>query len=244
MDINNIGEMNAHFLSCFPREGCGVVVNNKFEACENVYDKEELHNFRIRRGDYFKHDKDHGVQAVIHSHTHSDKQFDVRTPTMSDMEGQIRTAVPWAIVATSDGEHVSPPLWFGLKEPAPIEGRFYMHNVYDCLTCVLDYVKINFDVDCEVVPRPMQWENLSKNLIVDNVETCGFHELPRDTKISDLREGDAILFKVQASYVNHCGVVAEDGMFWHQMMGRYTKKDHIARWEKQIAAFVRHEDLA
>ena len=119
-----------------------------------------------------------------------------------------------------------------------------MHNVYDCLTCVLDYLKINFGITCESVPRPMEWDALSKNLIVDNVETCGFEFLPSTTKQSDLRHGDAILFKIQANYVNHCGVVTEDGMFMHQLQGRFTKKDHVAKWSKQIAMYVRHKDLA
>jgi len=241
--INNIGEMNAHFLACYPNEGCGVVVNNRFIACENVHETPE-EDFRIRRGDYLKHELEGGIEAVVHSHTMPTPchRFDQRTPSMADMTGQKATAVPWGIVAT-EGENVTIPLWYGLKEPAPIEGRFYVHNVYDCLTCVLDYLKINFDIDCETVPRPMEWEALSKNLIVENVETCGFEFLPSTTEIKDLKHGDAILFKVQANYVNHCGVITEDGMFMHQLMGRFTKKDHVAKWHKQIAMFVRHKDL-
>lgn len=241
--IENIEEMNAHFLTVFPNEGCGVVVNKRFIACENVHETPE-NDFRIRKGDYFQHLKE-GVDAIMHSHTITGPthKFDNRTPSMADMIGQKSTAVPWGIVAT-EGENVTCPLWYGLKVPAPIEGRMYIHNVYDCLTCVLDYLKINFDIDCEVVPRPMEWDQLSKNLIVDNVSTCGFEVLPAWTKQADLKHGDAILFKIQANYVNHCGVVTEDGMFMHQLQGRFTKKDHIARWGKQIAMFVRHKELA
>ena len=241
--IENLGEMNAHFMSCYPEEGCGVVLNKKFVSCDNVAEDRE-NDFRIRRGDYLKHELNSKIEAVVHSHTITGPthNFDQRTPSMADMAGQKSTAVPWGIVAC-EGENVTIPLWFGLDMPAPIEGRFYVHNVYDCLTCVLDYLKINFGISCESVPRPMEWDALSKNLIVDNVETCGFEFLPSSTKQSDLRHGDAILFKIQANYVNHCGVITEDGMFMHQLQGRFTKKDHIAKWNKQIAMYVRHKEL-
>lgn len=241
--INNTGEMNAHFMGCYPNEGCGVVVNSKFIACDNVHE-EPGDGFRMRRGDYWKFNKGKDVQAIVHSHTITGPthNFDQRTPSMADMAGQKAWSVPWGIVAC-EGENVTIPLWFGLKDPAPIEGRFYVHNVYDCLTLVLDYLKINFDIDCEVVPRPMEWNNLSKNLIIDNVEGCGFEFLPESTKIEDLKHGDAILFKIQANYVNHVGVVTEDGMFMHQLQGKFSKKDHIARWHKQVVRFVRHKEL-
>ena len=62
--IDNVGEMNAHFIECYPREGCGVVVNNKFIAHDNVWPEEDNHNFRIRRGDLFQYNKGKDVQAV------------------------------------------------------------------------------------------------------------------------------------------------------------------------------------
>lgn len=243
--IDNLGEMNAHFLSCYPNEGCGVIVNNKFIACENVHETPE-DDFRIRRGDFFLHNKSSklGVQAIVHSHTITKamQAFDQRTPSMADMKGQKATALPWGIVAT-EGEHVTAPLWFGLKVPPPIEGRLYIHNVYDCLTCACDYMKLNFDIDLPVFPRPMEWDRMNKNMIVDGIDQSGFRRLSRSTPINDLQHGDFILFKVQANYVNHVGVIAEDGMFWHQLQGKFTKKDHIARWTNQIAMFLRHKDL-
>ena len=240
--IDNLGEMNAYFLSCYPNEGCGVVVNNEFIACDNVHETPE-DDFRMRRGDFLKYSKE-GVQAIVHSHTitgdtHS---FDQRTPSMADMQGQKQTAVPWGIVAC-EGEHVTAPLWFGLKIPAPIENRFYVHNVYDCLTCACDYMKLNFDIDLPVFPRPLEWDRMNKNMITDGIEVSGFRRLSRNTPLDELQHGDFILMKIQANYVNHCGIIAEDGMFWHQLQGRFTKKDHIYKWENQIAMYLRHKDL-
>ena len=244
MEIENRGEMNAHFLACYPNEGCGIVINNKFIACDNVHETPE-DDFRIRKGDYFLRDREHGVQAVVHSHTITEKMqpFDKRTPSMADMAGQKSTAVPWGIVAC-EGENVTIPLWFGLEVPEPIEGRMYIHNVYDCLTLIGDYLKLEFDINVPSFPRPMNWDGYNKNMIVENIEAAGFTILPRSTKYNELRNGDVVLFKIQSNYVNHCGVIADDGMFWHQLQGRFTKKDHLGRWEKQIAMYTRHKELA
>ncbi len=241
--VDNVGEMNAHFLSCYPEEGCGVVVNSKFIACDNVA-KEPEDDFRIRRGDYLRHEQSGGIEAVMHSHTITGEthRFDHRTPSMADMAGQKSTAVPWGIVAC-EGENVTTALWFGLNVPPPIEGRMYVHNVYDCLTCACDYMKLNFDIDLPVFPRPMEWDRMNKNMITEGIDQSGFRRMPRSTPINELQHGDFILFKIQANYVNHVGVVTEDKMFWHQLMGRYTKKDHIAKWNDQIVMYLRHEDL-
>ena len=244
MLINNVGEMNAHFLARHPEEGCGIVVNEQFIPIENIAEEPEL-DFRMRKGDYFYHDQKSGVQAVVHSHiiTTGVQGFDKRAPSMADMAGQKAGNVPWGIV-TTDGEHVSTPLWFGLKVPAPIEGRIYVHNVYDCLTLIGDYLKLEFDIRVPSFPRPMNWDGYNKNMIVENIENAGFTVLPRETKYDELHKGDVVLFKIQSNYVNHCGVIADDGMFWHQLQGRITKKDHLGRWEKQIAMYTRHKDLA
>ncbi len=241
MNITNMGEMNAHFLSCYPNEGCGVVVNNKFIACDNVFE-EPLHNFRIRKGDYLKHEREGGIEAIIHSHTHIDSKYDVRTPTESDMVSQKATNVPWGIVA-SDGENVNQPLWFGLKELPAIEERFYIPNAQDCLTLCTDYMKMEFGIELPSFPRPIDWQRKNKNMIKDNIAPFNFEILPRETPLSELQHGDWILFAVQSNYINHCGIIDSDGMFWHQLEGRFSKKDHIMKWEKQIKMFARHKDL-
>ncbi len=241
MDIDNINEMNAHFLSCYPNEGCGVVVNNTFKPCDNVFENPE-NNFRIRRGDYLKHEKAGGVEAVMHSHTHQDNQHDVRSPSETDMTYQKATAVPWGLVAC-DGEHVNRPLWFGLKDLPAIEGRFYVPNAQDCLTLCVDYMKMEFNIDLPIFPRPIDWQRSNKNMITDGIDVSGFKRLSRSTPLDELQHGDWLLLAVQSNYVNHCGIIAEDGMFWHQLENRFSKKDHIMKWEKQIKMFLRHKDL-
>lgn len=241
--IDNKGEMNAHFLSCYPEEGCGVVTDNKFVPCDNVHETPEM-DFRMRRGDYIKHEREAGVQAIVHSHTVTGEthRFDQRTPSMKDMQQQKATAVPWGIVAC-EGTNITIPLWFGLKVPAPIEGRMYIPNVYDCLNCVCDYMKLEFDIDLPIFPRPIEWQTMNKNMITDGIEVSGFRRLPASTPLNDLQHGDFILFAIQSNTVNHCGIVTEDIMFLHQLQGRMAKKDHIARWDKQIKMYLRHKDL-
>ena len=240
--IDNIEEMNAHFLQCYPREGCGVVVNSKFIAHDNVYDEDQLHNFRIRRGDLFQYNKGKDVQALMHSHTHQDSTFDISTPTKSDMEAQKAMNIPWGIVST-EGEHVTAPLWFGLEVPVALEGRKYIPNVQDCLNLCCDYMKLEFNIDLPIFPREVEWQTENKNMITDGIDVSGFKRLSRSTPLDQLQHGDWILFAIQSSYVNHCGIVTQDGMFYHQLQGRFSKKDHIAKWDRQIKMYLRHKDL-
>lgn len=235
--------MKEHMLTVYPEEGCGVVINKQFISCNNIAEDKQL-DFEIKKEEYLQHNikSKLGVQAVIHSHTTKQHKYDLRTPSMADMQGQKSTDVPWGIVAT-EGENVSEILWMGLNIPVPIEGRIYIHNVQDCLTCAVDYLKINFNITVPTFPRPLEWDDYNKFMITDGIKEGGFITLPVDTPYNELQHGDFILFKVQSNYINHIGVVAEDGMFWHQLQGRFTKKDHIAKWHKQIVSYIRHKEL-
>ncbi len=240
MEINNAEEMNKHFLNCFPEEGCGFIVGSRFVPQKNVAEEPEK-DFRIRSKDFIKYNKK--IQAIVHSHTHTRASyFDRRTPSMADMKGQKVTDVEWGICNT-EGENVSSLLWFGLKIPAPILGRVYVHNVYDCLTCACDYMKLEFNIDVPTFPRPMKWDEMNKFMITDGIEEGGFTRLPRDTELNDLKKGDFILFQVQKNYVNHVGVYVGLGKFYHQLMGQLSREDNLGKWKKNIVMFLRHETL-
>lgn len=234
--------MKEHMLSVYPEEGCGVVINKQFISCTNIAEDKEQ-DFQISKEEYFVYNtkSKYGVQAVIHSHTKQHK-FDLRTPSMADMQGQKSTDVPWGIVAT-EGENVSETLWYGLKVPVPIANRIYIHNVYDCLTLAVDYLKLEFDITVPVFPRPLEWDDYNKFMITDGIDEGGFIRLDKQTPYSELQHGDFILFKIQSNYVNHVGVVTEKGDFWHQLQGRYSKRDNIGKWHKQIVQFLRHKEL-
>jgi cell wall-associated NlpC family hydrolase len=81
-------------------------------------------------------------------------------------------------------------------------------------------------------------------MITDGIDVSGFKRLSRNTPLDELQHGDWLLLAVGSNYVNHCGIIAEDGMFWHQMENRFSEKSHIAKWERQIKMFLRHKDLA
>lgn len=239
MQISNTQTMNDHFLSVYPEEGCGVVVNNKFVPCDNIAD-DKVEDFRISSKDYLKYQK---IQGVIHSHTDPyASRFDKRTPSMHDMQGQKVTDLPWGIVNT-EGENVSNILWFGLNKPVKILGRQFIHNVYDCLTCTCDYIKLEFNISIPTFPRPMEWDDFNKNFITDSIKEAGFKLLPKETKLDDLVKGDVILFQIRGNYVNHVGVYVGNGKFYHHLIGQLSREDVVMKWNKNIVMYLRHEEL-
>jgi len=240
MIINNTNEMNEHFRSCFPEEGCGFIVGRWFVEQKNIAE-DKKNDFRISSKGYLKYNQK--IKAVVHSHTHTKASpYDKRTPSMADMTGQKATCVPWGI-ANTEGENVSPLLWFGLDKPAPVLAREFVHNVYDCLTLACDYMKLEFNIDVPTFPRPMDWDEMNKFMITDGIEEGGFNRLSKETELKDLQKGDFILFQIQGNFLNHVGVYIGEGKFYHHLMGRLSKEDTLMKWQKNIVMYLRHKTL-
>jgi len=84
-----------HAERCYPKESCGLVLSNsEYLSCENIH-KDPENCFEISEEVYFKHIKQ--TTAIIHSHNNS------RHASEQDMEGQIRTNVPWGIINVKNG---------------------------------------------------------------------------------------------------------------------------------------------
>lgn len=239
MNITNAKNMKSYMLEQYPKEGCGFIVDGKFVPCKNTAKEPEL-DFRIDEQDYLKYK----VEGVVHSHTPATKhpRYDMRTPSMLDMQSQKAMGVPWGIVGC-DGENVTDPIWWGLETPQDLMDRPYIPSVYDCLTLACDYYKLKFGITLPTFPRPAEWDNYKKTMITDGIEVSGFRRLSRNTPINKLQHGDFVLMAVRRNYVNHVGVVTEDMKLLHQIENRFPTVDHIQPWVNNVQMFLRHEDL-
>lgn len=239
-NIDNYFEFRQHVLDCYPKEACGFVINNLFVPADNCAENPEK-DFRISAEQYLAASK-LGIQAILHSHPYklgeSNAEFDPCTPSMSDLQGQQDTNVPWGIVAT-EGEGITEPVWFGMDPPPPLEGRQFLHNVYDCYTLVRDYYNLNHGLKLKVYPRPANWQDYDQNIYENHYRDEGFLPVEGEPKA-----GDAIFFKVMTrSYVDHAGIYLGDDTFIHHQHNRLSTKERLSKWKKHIAYFVRHKDL-
>lgn len=238
MKIRNLKTFQKHVLKSFPEESCGVLVSGRYIPCKNIAE-DPYNNFEISMDEYLQHEN---VEAIIHSHTyeHAHKQgelrgFDRRCPSMSDMVGQIDTGVTWGIVAT-EGENVTDVVWFGDDvEPAPLEGRSFIHGIYDCYTLVRDYYK-QHGVQLDPFPRPPKWQDWNKGLYQDNWQSQGFVEV----QLKDIQVGDFVLMRWDANYVNHAGVYVGNDRLLHHAIRRLSGHVPLSRSHAQITLVLRH----
>lgn len=240
MRISNEKNMREYMLQQYPNEGCGFVVGGKFVPCKNRA-KDPTQDFVISSSDYLSYKN---IEGVVHSHTPKTKhpKYDMRTPSFQDMQSQKAMGVPWGIVGC-DGENVSDPIWWGLKEPVDYMDRPYIPSVYDCLTLAGDYYFKEFGIVLPQFPRPAEWDNYKKTMITDGYTEAGFREMSRNMPLNKLQHGDIVLMAIRRPYVNHIGVITEDFKMLHQMENRYPMIDQLGSWMNNVVTFLRHKEL-
>jgi cell wall-associated NlpC family hydrolase len=223
-----------HSLECYPSEACGIVVGDQYVPCDNLSETPTL-TFVIDPVIVATHD----VQYIVHSHTRhfgEGSNVDPRTPSIEDMQGQIDTDLPWAIVYC-DGKTVTPALTFGDIIRPPLEGRKYAINVNDCLTLATDYYALH-GVQLPSIARAIDWNEQGQDLINENMAAWGFTPV----RLDEAKKNDLVLFKLPRSQVsNHIGVYLGDNKVLHQLYGRLSCIEEISTFTRYIDKVVRHE---
>jgi proteasome lid subunit RPN8/RPN11 len=240
--VKNLAEFHRYVLSEFPREACGLVVDDVFIPVKNIsptpttaFEMDPM-AFFIDHGEFSEClDPSH----IVHSHTQRfpDRKVDPRTPSKADMVGQVSTATPWSIVYC-DGQTVSEPITIGGGRP-PLEGRPFVFNANDCLSLATDYYAQEHGIVLPVVPREWDWFAKGETLIDDHWELFGFYSVP----FTDARPGDALLFRMGTTFTNHIGIYLGDNRMLHHAVGHLSCVDELARSSKYLTRIVRHKDL-
>lgn len=221
-------------LADYPNEMCGVCTVNDFVHLKNVSDSPEK-SFKIAPAEYVIYVNN--VTAIVHSHTRPVNKsdiFDLRTPSMADIDGQIKTGLPWVIVGC-EGYEVSDPLIFPRTPSADLIGRPFIWYINDCYTLVMDYYKFNMGVDLPGHDINFDWgiEHRRLNNIFENyIESYGFSEVV----IDDIKNGDVILLD-NIGVKNHIGVY-HDGDIIHQL--GISTKEHMTNYYTRINKVLRY----
>ncbi len=229
-----------HALDAYPNEACGLIVDGGYFPCRNLSPTPDQ-SFVI---DPLYVASFHEIDYIVHSHTRTfgpGSNVDPRTPSLEDMQGQIDTDVPWAIVYC-DGKSVTAPLTFGDRVRPPLEGRQYQINVNDCLTVATDYYAL-MGVQLPSIARAIDWEERGEDLINQNMAAWGFSQVP----MSEARKSDLVLFKIPSmgnkrpQVANHIGVYLGDNKVLHQLYGCLSCIEEISTFARFIDKVVRHE---
>lgn len=231
-------------LNVFPEEACGFIIDGLYVKCKNVAEDPE-DTFTIKKEDYIDAIKTGNLQALLHSHPvplgTEPTLYDVRAPSLRDMETQEEMEVPWGIV-TTEGENVSDILWFGYNEPPELKGRQFIPSVFDCYTLIIDYYKINHNITIRNYPREPIWEDYDPKMYDNNWIEEGFIKLdPWEQGQKD----DVLMFKLgNSTYVNHAGILLDGVKFLHHLHGHFSSEQILDdKWRRRLAYVCRHKDF-
>ncbi len=244
----------AHAEAEYPRESCGLVVVENgasiYVPCENLAEVPEQ-TFSIDKNILLAAQKADTLQAVIHSHPDPAPAC----PSMPDMEAQVRMAIPWGIVPVTGWSALAPFFW-GTDETRPwlqtgkLTGLPYRHGVTDCYSIVRDYYQVQWQLTLPEQPRG--WGRDGPGVNEFNWYELLYKEFGFEViTFAEARPGDALLFQVGRSVINHAGVITEPGVMLHHGGGdkpwdpmRLSHHDPVSRWSQHLRYILRHRSLA
>lgn len=236
-----------HALNEYPKEACGIVIDDTYYPCENVAENPEK-DFEISAKDIMRISSIGVIKAIIHSHPNA-----LAAPTATDMTGQINSGVVWGIIST-DGERASEPFLWGDQLPIePIIGREFVHGIRDCFSLIRDCFRLGktelakqgveewpYDpVVFPVYPRDDEWWNNGQDLYSENFSKIGWKEITRE----EVRAGDAFMLKVKSDKLNHAGLYIGNNIILHHLPTRLSRREPVGIWARSADIWLRWEGL-
>jgi proteasome lid subunit RPN8/RPN11 len=226
-------------IAAFPNEAIWLITKAGCRQVDNVHDN-PLEYFACSERDSRKAQVE-GLLAVVHSHPNN-----IAAPSAGDMQGQLDTGVPWAIIAT-DGVAADDMAWWGKGAPkAPLIGRTFRHGITDCYSIIKDYYEIEKGIELLEFPRDWKWWETDQNLFEQGFITAGFQVIDA----SEAKPGDVWLARLggQMDVANHGGVLLENELMLHQIGARapvdhskpsarepiYRYLPHITHWLRYV----------
>jgi proteasome lid subunit RPN8/RPN11 len=226
-----IDEIKAHFEAEYPREACGIIGivkgRKKWFPCTNVSETEE--DFVMSSEDWFEVKKKADIYAVVHNHIYASN-----APSQNDMNNCNGLGIPYYIFSYPDLELniVHPKENFN-----PLIGREYEFGVNDCFEAMRDWL----GAEGIKIPRRAAFEDdwWLKGLdyfTEEVISEWGFK------KVDSPQKNDLLVFAVESSLGNHCGVYLSNDVFFHHAENRLSCRESLYPfWGKHIIGIYRHE---
>lgn len=227
-----------HALAEYPREACGLVLNNAtYVPMKNVHEHPK-NNFRMSMDDFKTHYLSGNVTALIHSHTGPDNPY----PSQQDMIAQQSMGLPWGIIHISAERDIDGPFFFGDSLPiAPLAGRAFRPNVHDCYTLLRDVYRQEYNVTLPIFPREAEWWRNKQDMLSQNFTKAGFVQVDE----SQLQKNDVMLCRVNSPrdnpVANHIIIVRDNGLVLHHLSNRLSRHDPYIQWRSTTVSYVRYK---
>lgn len=246
-------EIDKYFLSKYPNEACGFVINDgsfKFIPVENI-SSDPINSFLVSDEELAKIliTYKNQIEIFIHSHPVLQGEKPQYSPSKHDMESQIIFGIPFGIIVC-DKYGCSDLISWGDTLPIknPI-GRKFLHGVNDCYSLIRDVYRLGkegcaeFDIDWPFepillpeVPRDDDWWGQGENLYVDYFEKFGFKEI----NISEVKAGDIFMIKLKSDKINHAGLMIGGDQLLHHLPDRLSRREISCLWGNGADKWIRY----
>lgn len=238
-----VSAAQTHAREAFPNESCGVVVGGQYMRCRNIAE-DPSQDFAIHPNDYKNALLTGKLQGIVHSHPNGPLH-----PSMLDMQGQMKSDLPWAIIPLDD-ERVGDPIIWGDDNNIPaLLGREFVSGVTDCFALIRDIFRlgregcalqgVEWPLEPHLIseqPRDHNWAETGKDLYIDGMAGEGFTQV----SASDVRPGDVFLLKWHSDVFNHGGVLLSHDQIAQHFPKRLSRREPAGIWARHAGMWIRH----
>lgn len=236
-------DMREHALSDYPKESCGLVVDGTYYPYKNVAD-DPINHFKISPQAWVAASKKGEIQAVVHSHCMRAPGVEEGPdhhpyPSASDMEGQINSGLPWAIVPTNGQASFKPVWWGDFRLNEPLIGTDYIHGIADCYSVVRRWFWQVRGIKLKDQPRDYDWWHQGGDLYRQGLQVNGW----RPIEESEVRVGDACLMRIRSPVLNHIALYVGNDLILQHFENRLSRREPLFPWRKYIEMWIRHESM-
>lgn len=213
-----------HAKQCGENECCGFVINNNFYLPCNNISPTPTETFEISPDDWINAEERGTITAVVHSHPNG-------LPILSEADQiyQQKTGIDWWLICDNQ--------IYKFRNIKPLIGREFSHGEMDCYTLFRDAYHL-CGMDFPDFHREDNWWNNGEDLYLDNMVANGFYQI----NLSDLQEGDIILYPLNSKTVNHAAVYIGNNLILHHLPKRLSKRDLFSGyWLKNYHSIWRHK---
>jgi len=234
---DNFDKMVEHSLVQHPKEACGVLIRTRqgeeFVPINNVSNL-PLESFILDPLGYAEAEDLGEVLAICHSHPDGSSR-----PSGADIIECNKGSIPWYIIGN---EFTRVTRLVPEQVEAPLKGREFKHGMYDCYTLVCSYYKKKLGLTMGYYPTEgINWDQEGTDFFKNNFEYEGFTTIDN---LEDIREHDALLFKVFSPVVNHAAVYTGNNLILHHSLGSLSGETTLGRsYRSRIKYHLRHKSL-
>ncbi|QDL33972.1 C40 family peptidase [Serratia liquefaciens] len=227
-----ISAVMAHAAAEYPRECCGLVVQNgrrqRYIPCRNLA-LQPTEQFSLAPEDYAAAEDAGTIVAIAHSHPDATTQ-----PSQLDIAQCDLSQLPWIIASWPEGDIREVMPTQGIK---PLLGRPFVHGFWDCYAIIRDWYQLERGITLPNFKRTDGWWDRGENLYMKLYAEAGF--VPAS---GELQIGDIIVMQVQAPEPNHAGVYLGDGIMIHHMYGQLSNRvPYGGYWQERTITVLRYK---